>query len=147
MIAAIGVGDIVAPWDWRTYVNQRFVKEADFRKQTELAAELIQTFEPPYGGQAKVVVVVDCSLLTEPVIQAAIACGYGFTRLNFTYHLKLKFPSESSPFDGHVVSSYLDVVVKNLLGVPLLNTLSITLGLDSRLSLSFALPGLPPPPS
>ncbi|MFQ5852740.1 MAG: transposase [Candidatus Binatia bacterium] len=39
VISAIGVGDIVAPWDWRTYVNQRFVKEADFRKQTELTAE------------------------------------------------------------------------------------------------------------
>ncbi|MFQ5795187.1 MAG: transposase [Candidatus Bipolaricaulia bacterium] len=77
VIAAVGVGvgEIVAPWDWRNYVNKRFVKEEDFRKQTELTAGLIRAFQPPYGG--KVVVVVDCSLLAEPVIEAAMGCGYG----------------------------------------------------------------------
>lgn len=77
LISAIGVGEIVAPWDWRTYVNKRFVKEEDLCKQTELAAELIRAFEPPYGGKAKVVVVVDCSLLEELVIEAVLERGFG----------------------------------------------------------------------
>lgn len=75
VISAVGVGEIIAPWDWRSYVNQRFVAEADFHKQTELTADLIRSFEPPYAG--KVVVVTDCSLVAEPVIEAANERGFG----------------------------------------------------------------------
>ncbi|MFQ5795501.1 MAG: transposase [Candidatus Bipolaricaulia bacterium] len=77
VISAVGVGEIIAPWDWRTYVNERFVKAEDFHKQTELTAELIRSFEPPYGGKRQVVVVIDCSLLDESVIEAVDERGFG----------------------------------------------------------------------
>lgn len=72
--AAVRVGSFTAPWDWRCYVNERFLKEEDFRKRTELAVELIRTFVPPL--ERRVVVLVDSTYCCTVVIQAATERGF-----------------------------------------------------------------------
>ncbi len=73
----------VVPWDWRGYVNERFLEEEAFRKRTELAAEMIRTFEPPPGS--RVVVLVDSTYCCAPVLEAARERGFpvvGWVRKN-----------------------------------------------------------------
>jgi len=67
--AAVRVGSFTAPWDWRCYVNECFLAEEDFRKRTELAAELLRGFVPPLEG--KVIVLADSTFCCAPVIRAA----------------------------------------------------------------------------
>ena len=67
VFAAVRVGSFMAPWDWRCYVNERFSKEEDFRRRTELAAELIRSFVPPLEG--RVIVLVDSTYCCSPVIR------------------------------------------------------------------------------
>jgi hypothetical protein len=50
VFAAVRVGSLTVPWDWRAYVNERFSEEEDFQKRTELAGELIRAFVPPPGS-------------------------------------------------------------------------------------------------
>lgn len=73
VFAALRLGSLTVPWDWRAYVNERFVEEEDFRKRTELAAELIRTFLP-FGS--RVIVLVDSTYCCKPVIEAAVARGF-----------------------------------------------------------------------
>ena len=58
VFAAVRVGSLTVPWDWRCYVNERFLEGEgeDFRKRTELACELIRSFEPPLGSERRVIV-------------------------------------------------------------------------------------------
>ena len=49
VFAALRVGSLTMPWDWRRYVNERFSEAEDFHKRTELACELIHSFTPPWG--------------------------------------------------------------------------------------------------
>jgi hypothetical protein len=72
--AAVRVGSFTAPWDWRCYVNERFLAEEDFRKRTELAAQLIGDFAPPVPGQ--VIVLGDSTFCCAPVIRAAQERGF-----------------------------------------------------------------------
>jgi len=74
VFSAVRVGSLTAPWAWRAYVNERFSEEEDFRKRTELACELICTFEPPLGS--RVIVVVDSTYCCAPVIRAARERGF-----------------------------------------------------------------------
>lgn len=74
VFAAVHVGSFTAPWDWRCYVNARFSEEVDFRKRTELAAELIRLFEPPLAG--RVIVLVDSTYCCGAVIRAAHKRGF-----------------------------------------------------------------------
>jgi SRSO17 transposase len=83
VFAAVRVGSLTVPWDWRLYVNERFSEEEDFHKRTELAAELIRTFEPPLGR--RVIVLVDSTYCCAPVIRAACERGFplvGWVRKN-----------------------------------------------------------------
>lgn len=72
--AAVRVGSFTAPWDWRCYVNERFVKAEDFRKRTELAVELIRSFVPPV--ERRVVVLVDSTYCCAAVIESAVERGF-----------------------------------------------------------------------
>ena len=74
VFAALRVGSFTAPWDWRCYVNERFSEEEDFRKRTELAAELIRTFQPPL--ESRVIVLVDSTYCCAEVIRAAHKRGF-----------------------------------------------------------------------
>lgn len=74
VFAAVRVGSFTAPWDWRCYVNERFSEEEDFRKRTELAAELIRSFAPPL--ESRVIVLVDSTYCCGPVIRAAHKRGF-----------------------------------------------------------------------
>lgn len=47
VFAALRVGKLTVPWAWQCYVNERFTEAEDFRKRTELAAKLVEQFEPP----------------------------------------------------------------------------------------------------
>jgi len=75
----VRVGSLIAPWDWHPYVNERFCEgeEEDFRKRTELACELIRSFEPPLGS--RVIVLVDSTYCCKPVIEEAVARGFTLT--------------------------------------------------------------------
>jgi len=73
VFAALRVGSFTAPWDWRCYVNERFLEE-DFQKRTEMAAELIHSFEPPPAS--RVIVLVDSTYCCSPVILAAHKRGF-----------------------------------------------------------------------
>jgi len=74
VFAAVRVGSLVAPWDWRSYVNERFTEEEDFQKRTELACELIRSFEPPVPG--RVIVLADSVYCCTEVIRAAHRRGF-----------------------------------------------------------------------
>ena len=74
VFAAVRVGSLTVPWDWRCYVNERFLEEEDFRKRTELACELIRSFEPPLGS--RVIVLVDSTYCCKPVIETSLARGF-----------------------------------------------------------------------
>ncbi len=74
VFAAVRVGSLVVPWDWRGYVNERFVEEEDFQKRTELACELIRSFEPPVPG--RVIVLADSVYCCTEVIRAAHRRGF-----------------------------------------------------------------------
>ncbi len=69
---AVRVGSLTVPWDWRGYVNERFVEEEDFQKRTELACELIRSFAPP----GRVVVLTDSVYGCAEVIRAAHQRGF-----------------------------------------------------------------------
>ena len=64
VFAAVRVGSLTVPWGWHLYVNERFLEEEDFRKRTELACELIRSFEPPLGS--RVIVLVDSTYCCKP---------------------------------------------------------------------------------
>lgn len=74
VFAAVRVGSLVVPWDWHSYVNERFSEEEDFQKRTELACKLIRFFEPPVPG--RVIVLVDSVYCCTEVIRAAVARGF-----------------------------------------------------------------------
>jgi len=74
VFAAVRIGHLTVPWDWRGYVNECFCEEEDFRPRTELASELIRIFEPPLGS--RVIVVVDSTYCCKRVIEAAVARGF-----------------------------------------------------------------------
>ena len=74
VFAAVRVGSLVVPWDWHCYVNERFLEEEDFQKRTELACELIRSFEPPVRG--RVIVLVDSVYCCAAVIEAVQARGF-----------------------------------------------------------------------
>jgi len=74
VFAAVRVGSLFVPWDWRSYVNERFLQEEDFQKRTELACELIRSFEPPVPGW--VIVLADSVYCCTAVIQAVQARGF-----------------------------------------------------------------------
>jgi len=74
VFAAVRVGSLTVPWDWRSYVNERFTEEEDFQKRTELACELIRSFEPPVPG--RVIVLADSVYCCAAVIQAAHQRGF-----------------------------------------------------------------------
>ena len=83
VFAAVRVGSLTVPWDWRCYVNARFSEEEAFRKRTERAVELIRAFEPPPGS--RVVVLVDSTYCCASVIRAAQERGFpvvGWVRKN-----------------------------------------------------------------
>ena len=74
VFAAVRVGQVTVPWTWRCYVNERFCEEESFQKRTQLAVELIGTFVPPLASP--VVVLVDSTYCSAPVIEAATARGF-----------------------------------------------------------------------
>ncbi|WP_448595667.1 hypothetical protein [Thermoflexus hugenholtzii] len=74
VFAAVRVGSFTAPWAWRCYVNERFSEEEDFRKRTELAAELIRSFGLPL--ESRVMVLVDSTYCCSPVVWAAHQRGF-----------------------------------------------------------------------
>jgi SRSO17 transposase len=74
VFAAVRVGSLVVPWDWRGYVNEHFVEAEDFQKRTELACELIRAFEPPVPG--RVIVLTDSAYCCAEVIRAAHRRGF-----------------------------------------------------------------------
>jgi len=74
VFAAVRIGHLTVPWDWRGYVNERFCEDEDFRKRTELVSELVRIFEPPVGS--RVIVVVDSTYCCKPVIETAVARGF-----------------------------------------------------------------------
>jgi hypothetical protein len=83
VFAAVRVGSLVVPWDWRCYVNERFSEEESFRRRTELACELIRAFEPPPGS--RVIVLVDSTYCCALVLEAARERGFavvGWVRKN-----------------------------------------------------------------
>jgi len=83
VFAAVRVGSLTVPWDWCCYVNERFLEEETFRKRTELAAERIRTFKPPWEG--RVIVRVDSTYCCAAVLEAARERGFplvGWVRKN-----------------------------------------------------------------
>ena len=74
VFAVVRVGWLTVPWDWRCYVNERFSEEEDFQRRTELAAELIRSFAPPW--ESRVVVLVDSAYCCASVIRAAQERGF-----------------------------------------------------------------------
>ena len=74
VFAAVRVGSLLVPWDWRGYVNECFSAEEDFQKRTELACELIRAFEPPVPG--RVIVLTDSAYCCAEVIRAAHRRGF-----------------------------------------------------------------------
>ncbi|MGQ9477847.1 MAG: hypothetical protein ACUVRH_05105 [Candidatus Bipolaricaulia bacterium] len=67
-------GSLIMPWDWRSYVNERFSEEEDFHKRTELACELIRSFAPPVKG--RVILLVESAYCCAEVIWAAHQRGF-----------------------------------------------------------------------
>jgi hypothetical protein len=48
VFAALRVGQLTVPWAWHCYVNERFAQATDFHKRTQLAAQLVEQFQPPW---------------------------------------------------------------------------------------------------
>ncbi|PTD94389.1 hypothetical protein C9439_02795, partial [archaeon SCG-AAA382B04] len=63
-------------WDFRTYVNKENCKEADFKKSTQQAAEMIEEFKSSFPLDCEVVVAVDGGLCVKRVIEAANEAGF-----------------------------------------------------------------------
>ncbi len=76
MISSLKVGELLLPWDFRTYVNKGNCKEDDFAKPTQQAAEMIGEFKRSFPLDCKVVVAVDGGLCVKPVIEAADEAGF-----------------------------------------------------------------------
>ncbi len=76
VISSLKVGELLLPWDFRTYVNKENCKEADFKKSTQQAAEMIRGFKSSFPLDCKVVVAVDGGLCVKRVIEAADEAGF-----------------------------------------------------------------------
>jgi len=74
VFAALRVGKLTVPWAWYSYVNERFAEAEDFRKRTELAADLIEHFQPPWP--APVVVLADSAYCCQTVLEAVQRRGF-----------------------------------------------------------------------
>jgi len=71
VIASLKVGELLLPWDFRVYVNKENSKEADFKKSTQQAADMIREFKRSFPLDCNVVVAVDGGLCVKRVIKAA----------------------------------------------------------------------------
>jgi hypothetical protein len=74
VFAALRVGKLTVPWAWRCYVNERFSEAVDFRKRTQLAAQLVEQFQPPWPARA--VVLADSVYCCQTVLQAVERRGF-----------------------------------------------------------------------
>jgi SRSO17 transposase len=76
VISSLKVGELLLPWDFRVYVNKEKCKEADFKKSTQQAAEMIREFKSSFPLDCEVVVAVDGGLCVKRVIEAADEVGF-----------------------------------------------------------------------
>ena len=76
VISSLKVGELLLPWDFRTYVNKEDCEEEDFKKSTQQAAEMIREFKRFFPLDPKVVVAVDGGLCVKRVIEAADASNF-----------------------------------------------------------------------
>jgi len=76
--AVVGFRGYTMPWGVRLYAKKPHCKALGipFRKTTELAAELIESFTPPEGVQ--VLVLFDCYYLCKTVVKACRRKGFPF---------------------------------------------------------------------
>jgi len=70
VISSLKVGELLLPWDFRVYVNKEKGKEADFKKSTQQAADMIRGFKRSFPLDCNVVVAVDGGLCVKRVIKA-----------------------------------------------------------------------------